>query len=563
MGDTGGASLQWLAVRRPVLTLLLFSFLVFGIGLGRQAITEADEAYYAEASREMVASGDWLTPHFNYEDRWQKPVLYYWLTAAVYRVTGTGEGAARFWSAVSGAGLVLVVWATARRAASTRAHAWLAGAITATCYGYFAMARSALPDLPLAFCVTLTVSSIFAAFDARERGALRWWLLAGLATGLGCLMKGPVAIVVPALAIVLPWWLERRTLAVRWSHVAAAAALATLVALPWYVAMVVRHGAAYVESFLVGDNLERFTTTRFNETRPIWFYLPVIAGGLMPWSAFAVGAAAAGVGGLARRQWRPSRDDLRLLFWAVVPTLFFMASVGQQPRYVLPVLPPLAILTARAIGERIEAARTHPRTALLAGATWATAATLVLCAALLYRLQPLLEATPPAILVTSVIGIAAGGAALAIVALRGAWPALPLAAAAAAATLLLGLQFSVLAPGRPDAVERIAASVAAHRTGGEPLGSLHAFTRNLIFYTGLKQLDLVDVAGAARFLAQDGRVLVVLLERDVAAVSAALPTPLRVLARVRHLNTATLRLRSVLDPNPDKELETVVLAANR
>ena len=550
-------------MRRPVLTLLLFSFLVFGIGLGRQAITEADEAYYAEASREMAASGDWLTPHFNYENRWQKPVLYYWLTAVVYRMTGASEGAARCWSALSGAGLVLLVWATARRAASTRAHAWLAGAITATCYGYFAMARSALPDLPLAFCITLAVSAVFAAFDARGRDALGWWLLAGLATGLGCLMKGPVGLVVPALAVVLPWWLERRTLAVRWSHLAAAAALAALVALPWYLAMIVRHGPAYVESFLVGDNLERFTTTRFNDTRPIWFYLPVIAGGLMPWSAFGVGAAAAGLASLARRQWRPSRDDFRLLSWAVVPTLFFMASVGQQPRYVLPVLPPLAILTARAIGERIEAARTGRRTPLLAGATWATAVTLVLCAALLYRLQPLLDATPPAILATSVIGIAAGGAALAIVALRGAWSALPLAAAAAAVTLLLGLQFSALAPGRPDAVERMAALVAAHRTGGEPLGSLHAFTRNLIFYTGLKQLDLVDVAGAARFLSQDGRVLVVLPERDLAAVSSSLSTPPRVLARVRHLNTANLRLRTVLNPDPDKELETVVLATNR
>ena len=109
----------------------------------------------------------------------------------------------------------------------------------------------------------------------------------------------------------------------------------------------------------------------------------------------------------------------------------------------------------------------------------------------------------------------------------------------------------------------MAAFVATHRAGGEPLGSLHAFTRNLIFYTGLKQLDLVDVAGASRFLAQDGRVLVVLLERDLAAVSALLPTPPRVLARVRHLNTANLRLRSVLNPDPDKELETVVLATNR
>jgi 4-amino-4-deoxy-L-arabinose transferase-like glycosyltransferase len=542
---------------------LLFSFLVFGIGLGRQAITEADEGYYAEASREMVVSGDWLTPHFNYEDRWQKPVLYYWLTALVYRATGPAEGAARLSSALSGAGLVLLVWATARRAPSTRAHAWLAGAITATCYGYFAMARSALPDLPLAFCITLTVSAVFAAFDTRAAHAQRWWLLAGLATGLGCLMKGPVAIVVPVLAIAIPWWLERRTLEVRWTHVAAAAALAAGVALPWYAAMVGRHGMAYVESFLVGDNIERFATTRFNDTRPVWFYLPVIAGGLMPWSAFGVAASVAGLAGLARRQWRPSRDDIRLLAWAIVPTLFFMASVGQQPRYVLPVLPPLAILAARAIGARIEAARAGHSSALLLASTWSTAAMLVLCATLLYRLQPLLQDTPPIVLATSALVMAAGGAALAVVAVRGAWGALPLTTAAAATALLLGLQFSVLAPGRPDAVERMAAFVATHRAAGEPLGSLHAFTRNLIFYTGIKQLDLVDIAGAQRFLSSDGRVLAVLPERDLTAASAGASSSPRVLARVRHLNTANLRLRSVLNPDPTVELETVVLVANR
>ena len=562
-GRQGEASLQWLAVRRPVLTLLLFSFLVFGIGLGRQAITEADEAYYAEAAREMVISGDWLTPHFNYEDRWQKPVLYYWLTAAVYLVTGPGEGAARFWSALSGAGLVLLVWAAARRMAATRSHAWLAGVITATCYGYFAMARAALPDLPLAFCITLAVSAVFAAFDAGEGSARRWWLLAGFAIGLGCLMKGPVAIVVTVLATALPWWLERRTIETRWSHLLAAAALAAVIAVPWYVGMVARHGMAYVDSFLVGDNIERFATTRFNDSRPIWFYLPVIAGGLVPWSAFGVAAAVSGLAALARRQWRPSRGDIRLLSWAIVPTLFFMASVGQQPRYVLPVLPPLAILTARAMGERIERALAGRPSPLLTISTWITAGLLVLCAALLYRLQPLLDKTPAELLASSAIGMAAGGAALAIVALRRAWGALPLTAAAAATALLLGLQFGVLAPGRPDAVEQMAAFVTAHRTANEPVGSLHAFTRNLIFYSGLKQLDLVDVAGANRFLAQDGRVLAMLPEADLAAASAGLPVAPRVLARVRHLNTANLRLRSVLNPDPDRELDTLVLVSNR
>jgi len=114
-------------------------------------------------------------------------------------------------------------------------------------------------------------------------------------------------------------------------------------------------------------------------------------------------------------------------------------------------------------------------------------------------------------------------------------------------------------------VERMAAFVTAHRTAGEPLGSLHAFTRNLIFYTGLKQLDLVDTGGAGRFLAQNSRVLVVLPERDLAAAAAAAAAaaPPQVLARVRHLNTANLRLRSVLNPDPAIELETIVLVANK
>ena len=77
--------------RRAVVSLLLLSSLTFLLGLGRQAITDSDEAFYAEASREMVESNDWLTPHFNYEERWQKPILYYWFTAAAFAGTDVTE----------------------------------------------------------------------------------------------------------------------------------------------------------------------------------------------------------------------------------------------------------------------------------------------------------------------------------------------------------------------------------------------------------------------------------------------------------------------------------------
>ena len=98
-------------MNRPVLSLLLLSVFTFFLGLGRPAITDSDEGYYAEASREMVESGDWLTPRFNYINRFEKPPLYYWLTAAAYLFTGRDEGAARFWSAMSGVGVVLLTWA--------------------------------------------------------------------------------------------------------------------------------------------------------------------------------------------------------------------------------------------------------------------------------------------------------------------------------------------------------------------------------------------------------------------------------------------------------------------
>jgi 4-amino-4-deoxy-L-arabinose transferase-like glycosyltransferase len=252
-------------VNRSILALTLLAALAFFLGLGRPAITDSDEAFYAEASREMVESGDWLTPRFNYENRWQKPVLYYWLTAATFTLTGPTEWSARLWSALSGLGLVLLTWAAARRITGRQDAAWLAGAVTATSYGYFAMARMALPDLPLAFLITL---GIWMALERR-------WLLAGMAAGLGFLMKGPVALVVPGLVLLPIWWRERRTTHLRMRDIVRAAAVFAAIGLPWYVAMTAEHGTAYLESFFLADNFERFATDRFNERRPLWFYAPI------------------------------------------------------------------------------------------------------------------------------------------------------------------------------------------------------------------------------------------------------------------------------------------------
>jgi 4-amino-4-deoxy-L-arabinose transferase-like glycosyltransferase len=546
-------------VRRSVLTLTLLACLTFVAGLGRQAITDSDEAFYAEAAREMVESGDWLTPHFNYEDRWQKPVLYYWLTAATYAIAGDTEGAARFWSALSGVGLVLLTWAIARR---TDGHAWLAGAMVATCFGYFAEARLALPDLPLAFCITLT---IWAAFRATDSGRLTSWAIAGVGAGLGFLMKGPVAIVVPALVLLPAWWLERGSNRPRLSGLAIATVVAAAIGLPWYVAMWSTHGTEYLRYFFIENNVERFATDTFNEPRPFWFYGSILLAGMLPWSAYLVAFGLCWLVGRFRRvrSKEPARTDWRLLFWSLMPLLFFTLSIGKQPRYILPVLPPVAILVAQAVSARIERGDPTATNRVLAIATWATAALFAASAVLLARAQPLFISAYSVLTWIGVALIAAAAIAIAAVAMARRWHRVPAVVTLAAAMLLVTAQFGALSGRRPEAVEQMAALVHANRHADEPVGDYEVFVRNLVFYLGFKQQVLFDQANAVDFVRSPGRVLLVMRSDTLPAVQEASGVNLIVLGRVPYLNAANLKLRTLIAPDPSRDIETALLVSNR
>ncbi|MEQ1731335.1 MAG: phospholipid carrier-dependent glycosyltransferase, partial [Vicinamibacterales bacterium] len=390
-------------MRAPVATLLLLSLLTFAVGLGHQAITDGDEGYYAEAAREMVESGDWLTPHFNYADRWQKPVLYYWVAAATFWVSGVSEWGARGFAAASGVALTLLTYAIGRRLFARTDAAWLGAAIVATCYGYFALARLALPDLPLALFTTLTV---FLWLQGRPA-------LAGLAVAAGFLDKGPLAVILPAIVLLPMAWrevrwpaLDRTTEPIRFrtADLTSAALVFLFVATPWYAAMVAEHGTAYLQSFFIGDNLERFATDRFNAPRALWFYIPIVVGGIFPWTAFLLVLPWRRLAGLYSRRTGLTTTEWRLVIWTAAPFLFFTASIGKQPRYILPMLPPLALLVGAALASRISEAVTRPDadTRALATSTWATASLYVALAVLLFRAQPILINAHPAVTLAGV-----------------------------------------------------------------------------------------------------------------------------------------------------------------
>jgi 4-amino-4-deoxy-L-arabinose transferase-like glycosyltransferase len=552
-------------VFRPVLSLLLLSTLTFLVGLGRPAITDADEAFYAEAAREMVESGDWLTPHFNYEQRFQKPILYYWLTAATYMVTGPNEWAARLWSALSGMGLTLLTWAIARPLDATRGEtdaAWLAGAIVATSFGYFAEARMGLPDLPLAWCITLTIWAALRASLDPEQPAARtaWWVLAGVAAGLGFLMKGPVAIAVPAIVLLPVWWRESPRVVGLGRGLLVAVAVWAMLGLPWYAAMWAEHGTPYLRGFFVGDNLERFATARFNERRVPGNYIGVLLGGLLPWSAYLVALTAASLPRLRRVAMALTPIDWRLLIWAIAPLIFFTLSVGQQPRYILPVLPPLAVLLARAMTRQTASGSAS---LALRGATWATAALLLAMALVLARAQPILVSAYPFLTWLGVVVITLAGLAVAGVAAAGAWARLPAVLVPVAAALLLAVQFGVLAGRRPEPVEEMAALVRAHRVSAEPVAAYQTFVRNLLFYTRVPQVDLAVEQDAVAFVQSPSRVLLVVLEADRDRLQALSGVMLRTVAAVRYANTANIKVGTLLRPDPEQHLKTVLLVTNR
>ncbi len=516
----------------------------------------------------MVASGDWVTPHYNYEPRFQKPVLYYWLTSATFLATGPSETGARWWAALAGVGLVLVTAAAGRRWYD-EATGLLAGAIVATNFGYFSIGRMALPDLPLTFCITLAIWAALVSTLERERSPRPFVILAALGLGLGFLMKGPVGLIIPALVILPVLMIERRSIGLNPADIVLGFLIMIAVAMPWYVLMWLRHGNDYLQSFFVGDNFERFATDRFNDPRPWWFYLPVVAGGLLPWTPLAL-VWLGPITQFMRGRRAVGTVDLRLLLWALLPLVFYSISVGKQPRYVLPVLPPLALLLASSIVERtqewrgFDGVRSMPRKAmpvvlgsLLSGGFFVT------LAVLLYRAQPLLINVQSVYTAIAAAAIAVVGLLVIIAALSGNWRSAPVVIALAAAVTLPAVQYGALSSGGDDTVRQMAQLVQQHRQGNEQVGTMGVFVRNLVFYSGIRTTDVITDDQAGDFLSQAERALMVAPADTIDRLEKERGLKVQRLAELLYFNEAGVRVRTLLSPDTSRDLTRVVLVANR
>ncbi len=315
-----------------VLVLLLLPAVILYPGLDYRLL-EPDESRYAEIPREMLARGEWVVPTLQGEPYLDKPPLFYWLVMASYQVFGVHDWAARLVPAVAAHLTILLVYLLGRRSLGATP-ALVAALVLALAPGFASVARLLILDGLLAMLVTLAA---LAAFEAVRGDRLRWgwWLLAAVASGLGVLTKGPIALVL----LVPPLWMYRRLsgrgVSPGWRGWLLFGLVVMAIALPWYVALASRL-PGFVRYFFWEHNLQRFLAPGMH-VRGIWFYVPVLALMLLPGSLLLLPASRFLLGsGDAEKRSPELGYHLLLGFWCVG---FFTLSSCKLPTYILPALP--------------------------------------------------------------------------------------------------------------------------------------------------------------------------------------------------------------------------------
>jgi 4-amino-4-deoxy-L-arabinose transferase-like glycosyltransferase len=331
--------------RTDSLLLAGFCAFLFLYGLGQFGLIGADEPRYAQVAHEMLERHDWITPVLGGRPWLEKPPLYYWQAMAAYAIFGASDRAARLPAALDATLLVVAVYFFLRR---FRPGFELDGAlIAASSAGIVGYARAASPDMALAAAFTIGMLGWWAW---RESGKKIYLAAFYGFMALGTLAKGPVAPFVAAVVIILYAGAVREWRLVLNSLWLPGMVLFCAIALPWYVVVQMRNPEFFRE-FIVEQNLGRFSQNLYHHPEPVWYYLPVTALGLVPWTVFVIAAFV----GRVRLWWNERRltdtggdfENQVGVFaccWLVAPVVFFSLSQSKLPGYILPAIPAGALL---------------------------------------------------------------------------------------------------------------------------------------------------------------------------------------------------------------------------
>ncbi|HUP46476.1 MAG TPA: glycosyltransferase family 39 protein [Thermoanaerobaculia bacterium] len=312
----------------PLKIWLVVCAVAIAIHLGGPPLLDPDEGRNAEVAREMAATNDYVVPRLNALPYLDKPIVYFAAAAALMEILGPTELAARLPAYLfTLATAALLLWWTRRRIgadeAVVTAIAFLAMPLTV------AFARIVIFDSTLTFFIVVAIVAFHEAIETTDR---RWTWLAWTAIALGVLTKGPVAIALPLL-VAIPYAVWRKAFRALWSSggLIAFGAIVT----PWVWAISLQQ-PDFLRYVLVTETATRMTTEDLDRAGPPWYFLPYLLGGAMPWTVVAVSSW---------REWmRREPRIVFLLLWIVVPLVFFSLSQSKRGQYILPLLPPIAVL---------------------------------------------------------------------------------------------------------------------------------------------------------------------------------------------------------------------------
>jgi 4-amino-4-deoxy-L-arabinose transferase-like glycosyltransferase len=352
--------------------------------LGGIGFVGPDEPRYAWVAREMAESGDWVTPTLYGQPWFEKPPLYYWGAALSFELFGVSETSARLPCALSALFATLALGWCAWRIYGPETARWLL-LLLPTTVAMIGFSHAAATDMPFAAMVTAAMvcaaillrlvpvrTSSFVLQDAMPVQSaapptLIAWMaraLFGIFLGLAVLAKGPAALILGGGAVFF-WAL----VTARWRHALRllhpAAILGFCVtALPWYI-LCARRNADFLRVFILEHNFKRYLTSEFQHIQPFWFYLPVTLAAMLPWT-FLLIPASNDVKRSLRERRQSGAAPIFLASWATFVLAFFSFSQSKLPGYVLPAIPPLALLCAAAC-RRLVASKSHLSRALLGG----------------------------------------------------------------------------------------------------------------------------------------------------------------------------------------------------
>jgi 4-amino-4-deoxy-L-arabinose transferase len=340
-------------MRKSSFAVIALFLLLYILPLGVRPIIIPDEARYAEIPREMIVSGDWVVPHLNGLRYFEKPALGYWINAAAISMFGENAFAIRFPSAMAVGISALMLFVLVRRFTGGYSGGILTATAFLTCLEVFGVGTFSVLDSIFSMLLTAAMVSFFFAHMADKPGKRIVLLsLFGVFCGLAFLTKGFLAFAVPVIVILpfLIWegrWKELLNLP--WVPIIAT----IVVVLPWAVLIHHREPDFWRYFFWI-EHVKRFMSDRPQHPEAFWYFIPVLIGGALPWTALLPSV----VQGINKTR---LKDPLArfAICWFMFPFLFFSASQGKLATYILPCFAPLAILITIGLLKSLEGERTR------------------------------------------------------------------------------------------------------------------------------------------------------------------------------------------------------------